>query len=418
MSNAMIDIDLSNIKDIINPHFLPLLTNKDRYLVTYGGAGSGKSVFIAQKILIRIIVGLETNIIHKVLCLRKTQPACRKSIYALFDGILKDWGLKDESFVKINQSDMSFTFKNGSQIICTGLDDPEKLKSIYGITGVWLEEANECTLDDFRQVNLRLRGGFTSYKQICVSFNPISKLLWLYNEFFEHKKKNATIDHSTYHHNLFLIKNDPDYVKELESYKEIDQTYYNIYTLGQWGQLLEAIYSNYEYVDEFPEDKHFHEVAYGLDIGFNAPSALIKIGEVDEEFYLKELLYETKLTHNTLISRLGELIPLKYRRERLIYVDSAEPELIKELNQTGFIAKKSDKSIKDGVNYVKRQKLYIDKESVNLCKELPAYSYKKDNQGNVLEDPIKINDHLMDAMRYPMYTHWGRIRPKASLIFV
>jgi len=414
----LIDIDLSNIREAINPHFYPLLKDKNRYLVTYGGAGSGKSYFIAQKILIRIFVGMETNIQHKVLCLRKTQPACRKSIFALFQGLLEDWGLKHDEFVRINRSDMSFTFRNGSQILCAGLDDPEKLKSIYGITGVWLEEANEITLEDFRQVNLRLRGQFKSYKQIAVSFNPISKMLWLYDEFFEHKKKNATVNHSTYLNNEFLIKNDPEYIAELESYKEIDQTYYNIYTLGEWGQLLEGIYSNYEYIDDFPEDKFFHDVTYGLDVGFNAPSALMFVGEHDEEFYLKELLYEPKLTHTQLIQELGSLIPLKYRRERLIYVDSAEPELIKELNQTGFIAKKSDKSVKDGINYIKRQKLYVDKASVNLCKELPAYSYRKDNNGNVLEEPIKINDHLMDAFRYPMFTHWGKIRPQASLIFV
>jgi len=411
-------IDLSNIENAINPSFLPLLTNKDRYLVNYGGAGSGKSYFIAQKFLIRILVGMDTDIVHKVLCLRKTQPACRKSVYALFDGILKDWGLKDESFVKINQSDMSFTFKNGSQIICAGLDDPEKLKSIYGITSVWMEEANECKLDDFRQVNLRLRGGFESYKQICISFNPISKMLWLYNEFFENPKPNATIHHSTYLDNKFLIESDPEYVAELENYKNIDQTYYNIYTLGQWGQLLEAIYSNYEYISEFPQDKYFHDIAYGLDVGFNAPSALMFIGERDEDFYMKELLYKTKLTHNQLVKELGVIIPLKHRRTRLIYVDSAEPELIKQLNQSGFIAKKSDKSVKDGINYIKSSKLYIDSESVNLCKELPAYSYRKDNNGNVLEEPIKISDHLMDASRYPIYTHWGKIRPKASLVFV
>jgi len=413
-----VDIDLSHIEDVINPHFLPLLTDKNRYICSYGGAGSGKSYFIAQKFLIRIFVGMDTGIAHKVLCLRKTQPACRKSIYALFIGLLTDWGLLNESFVRVNQTDMSFTFKNGSQIICAGLDDPEKLKSIYGITSVWLEEASEITLDDFRQVNLRLRGRFKSYKQIIVSFNPISKMLWLYNEFFENIKDNATVHHSTYLNNKFLIESDPDYVKELESYKEIDDVYYNIYTLGQWGQLLESVYSNYEFIKEFPEDKYFHDIAYGLDVGFNAPSALIFIGERDEEFYLKEELYETKLTHNQLIKQMGSLIPLKHRRERLIYVDSAEPELIKQLNQSGFIAKKSDKSVKDGINYVKSNKLYINSESVNLSKEIGGYSYRKDNNSNILEEPIKISDHLMDAMRYGMYTHFGKIRPKASLVFV
>ena len=413
-----VNINLSQIESVINPSFFPLLTDKNRYEVLIGGAGSGKSVFVAQKILIRIFVGFETGIRHRVLCLRKTQPAIRKSVFALFKGLLSEWGLLDENFVKINISDMSFTFKNGSEILCNGLDDAEKIKSIYGITSVWLEEASEMTLDDFRQVNLRLRGSFESYKQIMISFNPISKLLFLYDEFFENKKPNATIHRSTYKDNLWLMKNDPEYVAELESYKEIDQTYYNIYTLGEWGQLLESIYSNYEIIKEFPEDNFFQDICYSIDYGFNAPSVLLFNGCHDEEFFIKEMMYENKLTHTQLIQRLGGLIPLKYRRQRLIYVDSAEPELIKQLNQSGFIAKKSDKSVKDGINYIKSIKLYIDSQSINLCKEIGGYSYRKDNNGNILEEPIKIRDHAMDAMRYGLFTHFGKIRPKASLVFV
>jgi phage terminase large subunit len=302
--------------------------------------------------------------------------------------------------------------------LCAGLDDPEKLKSIYGITSVWLEEANEMTIDDFRQVNLRLRGQFSSYKQISISFNPISKLLWLYNEFFENKKHNATVMHSTYKDNLFLLKTDPEYVAELESYKEIDQTYYNIYTLGEWGQLLESIYNHYEFITDFPKENSFKDSCYGLDYGFNSPSALTFIGRRDEEYYIKELIYDTKLTHNQLIAEMARLIPLKARRERIIYVDSAEPELIKQLKSSGFIAKLSDKSVKDGINYCKSVKMYLDKESTNLCKEVPAYSYRKDKDGNVLEEPIKINDHLCDSFRYAMYTHWGKVRPRASLVFI
>lgn len=411
-------IDLSNIENEINPSFFPYLTNKDKFLVFYGGAGSGKSYFIGQKILIRIFIGMDTDVIHKVLCLRKTQPACRKSIFAMFRGILKEWNLLDDDFVKINQTDMSFTFYNGSQIICTGLDDPEKLKSIFGITSIWMEEANECTLVDFRQLSMRLRGYFPSYKQIMLSFNPMSKMLWLYNEFFENKKVNATIMHSTYHDNPKLLEVDPDYAELLESYKDIDETYYNIFTLGKWGQLLEAVYQNYEFIDNFPDEKFFKDSVYGLDVGFNVPSALSFVGTHDGEYYIKELLYDKKLTHGQLIGKLGNLIPLKYRRERIIYVDSQEAELIKELNLSGFIAKKSDKSVKSGIDYVKRQKLYIDKESVNLSKEIAAYSYRKNNKGEVLEEPIKINDHLMDAVRYPIFTHWGKIRPQGRIVFI
>lgn len=412
------NIDLSDVKELINPHFYPLLTDKNRYLVLYGGAGSGKSVFIAQKILIRVLVGMNTGIIHKFLCLRKTQPAIRKSVFALFRGLLSEWGLLRDDIVKVNQVEMAFRFVNGSEIVCVGLDDPEKLKSIYGITGVWMEECNEMNIDDFRQVNLRLRGHFNSYKQICVSFNPVSKLLWIYDEFFEHKKINATIHHSTYKDNLFLIKNDPEYVEELERYKEIDRTYYNIYTLGEWGSLLESIYSNYDFIDPFPEEVSFKDCAYGLDYGYNSPSACTFVGVKDENYYIKELFYDTKQTHQDLIVKLGGLIPLKHRTSRIIYCDSAEPELIKELNAHGFIAKMSDKSVKDGINYCKQNKLYLDSNSYHLTKEVPAYSYRKNNDGIVIDEPIKLRDHLCDAFRYAIYTHWGKLRPQAKLVFI
>ena len=413
----MPSIDLSNIKSVINPNFWPYLINKDRFMVLYGGAGSGKSVFIGQKILIRILMGMIYNKKHKVLCLRKTQPSCRKSIFALFLALLSEWGMLNETIVRVNNTEMLLTFANGSQIICAGLDDHEKLKSIHGITSAWLEEANELTIDDYRQVNLRVRGGTDSYKQIAISFNPISKLIWLHNEFFENNKENATIMHSTYLDNKFLREQDPDYIKELESYKDIDETYYNIYTLGQWGQLLEAIYSKYQFIDKFPEEKTFKDKAYGLDVGFNVQSALSFIGRKDEEYYIKELLYQKKLTHPELVDSIKLVVP-KQNRRTIMYVDSAEPELIKLLNQNGFIAKKSDKSVKEGIDFCKSQTIYLDKESTNLCKEVPAYSYRKNNDGNVLEEPIKINDHLCDSFRYPMYTHWGKIRRKSSVVFI
>lgn len=414
-----IELDLSNLHKVINPTYFPYLKDKSRYSIFYGGAGSGKSVFIAQKLLLRILIGLQTGKKHKFLCLRKTMPAARKSVYALLRALSGDdkkmggWNITD--LYTLNKTEMLFEFKNGSEIICGGLDDPEKLKSIHGITGMWLEEANEMTKADFRQIDLRLRGQTDSYKQILISFNPITKLMWIYDEFFEKKKDDCSILQTTYKDNLFL---DKKYVKMLENLKEEDPQSYKIYTLGEWGVLENVIFTNFDIIKEFPPDEKFEDICYGLDYGYNAATCLTFNGMRDEEYYIKEMLYEHKLTHTDVINALGALIPLKYRSRRFIYVDNAEPELIRELIHSGFKAKPANKSVRDGIDFCRRVKLYLDDESSNLIKEIHGYKYKEDANGNVVDDPVKFNDHAMDSMRYGLFTHFGKVRPKASIVIV
>jgi len=401
-----INFDLLRLHDVVNDVYYPLLENQDRYLVLYGGAGGGKSHFAAQKTLIRIVVGAKKGIKHRFLALRKTQPAVRKSVFALFNHYINEWNLS--RIAKINRTDMTIQFFNGSEIICGGLDDPEKLKSIEGVTSAWLEEATEFTEDDFKQVNLRLRGKTQSYKQIILTFNPVSKLSWLYKRFFEGRKENCTILRTTYKDNRFI---DEEYIKVLEGLKNEDETYYQVYALGEWGVLQNIIYTNYDLVDNFPDS--FDEIIYGLDYGYNNPSALLEVGIKDKEIYLRELLYQTHLTNEDLIEKLKELIPDK---NRYIYADSAEPARIEEMQRAGFNVHPADKSVKDGIDFVKRQKLHILKSSVNLIKEISGYKYKEDKDGNVLDEPVKFRDHLMDAMRYAIYTHLKEETPNIWII--
>jgi len=396
-----INFDLSHLHEIINNVYYPLLENQDRYLILYGGAGGGKSHFVAQKILIRIIIGMKQRIRHRFLTLRKTQPAVRKSVFTLLNYYIYQWNL--QNFVKVNRSDMSFHFIGGSEILCGGLDEVEKLKSIEGVTSVWMEEATEFNQRDFRQINLRLRGKTSSYKQIILSFNPIEKLSWLYNRFFEKSGDKTKIVQTTYRDNCFI---DEEYIEVLEGLKDEDETTYQIYNLGQWGVLKNIIYSNYDLIDKWPDG--ISETIHGLDFGYNNETALLEIGIKDEEIYLRELLYETHLTNEDLIEKLKKLIPNK---SSSIYGDSAEPARIQEIKRAGFNIYKSAKgknSVKDGIDYVKRKKLHILKSSVNLTKEIQSYKYKEDKDGNVLEEPVKFRDHLMDSLRMALWTHLGK----------
>ena len=408
-----INIDLSNLKSVINEAYYPYLTDKKRYFVSYGGAGSGKSVFIAQKYLIRILAGMSKGITHKFICLRKTMPAARKSIWALFEGLIDEWGIRD--LVKINKSELSIKFENGSEILVGGLDDPEKLKSIYNITGAWLEEANEMTKDDFLQVDLRIRGQTPSYKQISLSFNPISRLLWLHDYFFVNKPKNTSIMHTTYKDNRFL---DEQYIETLEGLINQDPTYHQIYTMGEWGVLKNTIYNNYEVIDDFPEYKYMRDFCYGLDFGYVAPSSLVLVSRKEEDLFVKELIYQKKLTNDELIKRVKDVIPKGHWRTKIIYCDNAEPARIAEINKAGLIAKKADKSIKDGLDFCKRNKIKIHKESTNIYKEIQGYKYREKDGEPIDGEPIKYQDHCMDAMRYAAYTAWGKHRAKSEILFI
>ena len=113
----------------------------------------------------------------------------------------------------MNKSDMNITFANGSKILFAGLDDVEKLKSIYDITGIWIEEASELEEGDFNQLDIRLRTIFPYYLQILITFNPIRITHWLKKRFFDKPDPRARLHESTYKDNRFLTE---EAIKTLE----------------------------------------------------------------------------------------------------------------------------------------------------------------------------------------------------------
>ena len=381
---------------VFNDAYIPYLSNRSRYEIFYGGAGSGKSVFVAQRMLVRAMK--ERG--HKTLVVRKVAKTNRHSTFALITGIMRQWNI--EQLFKVNKSDMEITCLNGNQIIFTGLDDVEKLKSIANITDIWVEEASEISHDDFKQLDLRLRGKTPYPLQITLTFNPISALLWHKAYFFDNPKDNTVILKTTYLDNKFL---DDEYKQVINNLQHEDKTYYNIYGLGEWGVLGNLIYSNWEVVSDVPAS--FDEIIWGLDFGFNNPSALLKIGIKDGNLYLLEEMYKTGLTNQDLIKELRKRIATF----ESIYADSAEPARIEEIKRAGFRVYPAQKDVTDGLDFVKRQRLFIHKDCANVIKEIQGYKYKEDKDGNVIDEPVKFADHLMDAMRYAIYTHlW---RPKS-----
>lgn len=210
-----------------NKSFLRLFFDESRYLVLKGGGGSGKSIFAGRKILERCV----SERGHRFLVCRKVGRTIRESCYQQLIGQIGEHYADQE--VKFNRSDMRISFPaTGSEIIFSGLDDVEKLKSIYNITGIWIEEASELLESDFNQLDIRLRGETTYYKQIIISFNPISIVHWLKRRFFDEPPANARVHESTYKDNRFL---DEEAKRVLEEFKNTDEYYYSVYCLGQWG---------------------------------------------------------------------------------------------------------------------------------------------------------------------------------------
>jgi len=384
-------IDFAKNSDkIFNPLFYDLRKADTRFVINFGGAGSSKSYTQTQHEIIRAMEHKET-----VLVVRKYASTLRHSVIALFRKILSDWNLTE--IYTENKSDQVITFPhNGSQLIFKGLDDTEKIKSIAGITRIWVEEANELALDDFNQLNLRLRG--RDNLQMTLTFNPIDENHWIKKTFFDSRQyaDQTTVIKTTYKDNKFI---DEVYKQELERYQKIDINYHRIYALGEWGVIDESrIFRSWE-IKEFPDN--VHPVIYGLDFGFSQdPTAIVRTWvSPDGEIFVDEVLYRTGLT-NADIARL--LQQDGYRNETVI-CDAAEPKSIQDLKNFGIRAIAADKgkgSVNAGIDLLRRSTVYVSPRSKNIERENLHYSWKKDRLGNFLPEPEDAHNHLIDAIRY------------------
>jgi phage terminase large subunit len=359
---------------------------QDRYIDLYGGAGSGKSVFAAQKIILRAA----STSGHKFLVVRKVGRTLRGSCFSLIRSIIANMGLT----VTVNKTEMTITFPNGSEITHTGLDDVEKLKSVHGITGIWVEEATELTEVDFTQLDLRLRGESPDYKQIILSYNPINIFHWLKKNHHDKLDPRRLIVKTTYKDNEFI---DADYKQVLESIQ--DKNYNRIYMMGEWGVQEEGLIYTHWKTSELPPA--VDETFYGLDFGFNNPTSLVKVCIRDKKYYVQEMLYQSQLITQDIINIIKPIVG-----RSTVYCDSAEPARIKEIQKAGIRAKEAKKDVALGIEFVKGVDLFITPDSHNLIKELRVYKWKESTDGTFKDkEPLKFMDHACDAMRYAIYTY-------------
>lgn len=388
-------------KNIFNKAYLPYLQDySKRYEIYYGGAGSGKSKFVSQKLVYKAMQSL-----RKILVLRKVNRTTKNSTFQILQDTLSEWKLLP--YCKVNKTDFSIMLPNGSQFICIGLDDQEKLKSIVGLTDAWLEEATEFTQNDFNQVDLRIRERVDS-SQIILSFNPVSKANWCFLQFF---KEDPTLDafragcnivHTNYLDNKFL----PDeYIKSLLLLETTNPVFYKIYALGEFGSLDKLVYNNWQSI-EFDYTQIKGKRCLGLDFGYTNDPTALTCSIVDDE-NKRLYVYQTWGGTGYLNDQIAKkLIELGYGRSTII-ADSAEAKSIDEIKLAGvrriLPATKGPGSILQGIQRVQQYEIIVHPSCTELIEELQNYSWTKDKATNeYINKPVDKFNHYLDALRYSL----------------
>jgi phage terminase large subunit len=361
-----------------------LYNDKIRFIIEQGGSRSSKTYSICQLLIVYALT-TENKIVSIV---RKSFPSLRGSVMRDFFEIMKDLDIYSES--KHNKSENLYTFDTGTIIEFFSIDDEQKLRGRKRDI-LWINEANEINFEEYTQLNLR------TTEKLIFDFNPSDNFHWLYDLI---SREESILIVSTYKDNPFLTKSQ---ITEIENLINVDESYYRIYALGEKGTGKTTIYTHYKMYEEEPE---FKEVIYGLDFGYNHPTSLVQCQFLDNKIWVKELIYRSGLTTTDLINEMKSL-NLNLRKE--IICDSARPEIIEELKRNGFMAKGAIKEVKAGIDTVKSSELYIQKGSLNLLKELSSYKWKT-NGDIVLDEPVKVFDDAVDALRYA--AHWWKIKNK------
>ena len=344
-----------------------------RFIINEGGSRSSKTYSLCQ---LMIIYCLQNN--NKVVSvIRKTFPALRATVLRDFIEILKEIGLyKQEAH---NKSEHIYTFANGSMVEFFSVDDEQKIRGRKRDIA-WCNEANELYFDDFTQLNMRTED------KLIFDYNPSDSASWLY----ELPADESIKIKSTYRDNPFL----PESIKaQIEDLKRTDEALYQIYALGEKAISKSNIYSNWSFVAHRPAK--FVKYVYGLDFGYNHPTALMRVYYCDNDIYIEPVIYESYLTTTMLIEKLATL---GIEQTVTILADYSRPEIIQEMNIAGYDVQNANKVVKKGIDNLKSFGV-ICQDDKALRREYENYKWKK-IADFITDEPVKLFDDAMDAIRY------------------
>jgi phage terminase large subunit len=350
--------------------------DKNRFIINVGGSRSSKTYSLCQLLIIHCLNNPKTI----VSIVRKTFPTLRATVMRDMITILREMNIYQEN--AHNKTENIYNFENGSYIQFFSCDDEQKLRGRQHDI-VWANEANELDFEDFQQLNMRTTG------KMIFDFNPSDLFSWL-NTLLE--RDNAVKIHSTYKDNPFLNQNQ---INEIEALKDVDENYYKIYALGLPATAKSTIFTHWKVIDVIPE-KAINNYKIGIDFGYTHPTSVVKVYQFENEFYIEQLLMESKLTAQDLVIKLNEI---GVKKDDEIYADSARPEIIEDIKKVGYNIKGANKNVKEGIDYMKSNKLFILNTSIDLIKEFKMYKYKT-NGDIVLEEPVKAYDDGIDSTRY------------------
>ena len=397
----MAQINLNIKKSVFLPCYQPYIDDySSRYNVYYGGRGSGKTIFVFQKLLLK---GLKEK--RTILLMRKTTANCKFSVWKELKEAVERFQLT--KYFTFYESDYSAVCNiNGTVFKCTGLDVAEKIKGFSEVSDVLLEEATEFTPEDFDLIDGTVRSvKYDLPLQIYCLFNPVSKANWVYKRFgFEDGiiPPDTFILKTTYLDNPHLS---PDYIKRMENMKLTNPTRWKIEALGDFVSLDKLIFQNWK-SEEFNHAEIKGDLLVGMDFGFvNDVSTVVAsvIVEADKRIYVFKEWGDTNKTNE----ELAQIISTLGFSKSVIVADSAEQKSIEEIRRKG-VAKikpcvKGADSIIHGIQKLQNYEIIIHPSCTELLVELENYAWTKDKKtGEYINKPIDAFNHYIDALRYSL----------------
>lgn len=416
----------------VNPRFENFIFdwNYKKYLCV-GGYGSSKSYHIALKLILKCF---EEK--RKVLVVREVYDTHRDSTFSLFKEILEGMNLLAESprdkkrKVVAKESPFKLTFPNKSEIIFKGMDKPEKLKSLNGITIVWLEECSEIKYDGYKELLGRLRHPYLSLHFI-LSTNPVGTDNWVYKHFFKdvddtgketvilddeilYKLKTVVRGDTYYHHstvddNYFVQQ---DYIDQLEEMKKFDKDLWRIARRGRFGVNGLRVLPQWEVRDhelvmrdvrDIPKRWHRRGMDFGFETSYNA-IVWMAIDDKEKILYIYKEYYKNKMTDDKTAEDLKTDPKYEGIMQEEIIADCEDPKAIQFYCQEGFNMRKCRKfagSRLANTKKVKRfKKIICSSECINTNRECSTLTYFKKPDGTLVLDEFNIDPHTFSAIWY------------------